>query len=155
MKRERIECALPPDAISALQPFFPAFDLARIRIREGIPRYVIGDPLGYADGDVIYLQRGAYQPDTTQGLALLAHEIAHCQQYERLGKWRFRAEYLRAYGRNRRSGMAHDAAYWQVPFEIEARAIEDLVFETLQEQLTLAPQLVMINSGSLKLYEDA
>ena len=154
MKRARVEFALPPDAICALQPFFPTFDLTRVRVREGIPRYVIGDPLGYADGDVIYLQRGAFQPDTTQGLALLAHEIAHCQQYERLGKWRFRAEYLRAYWRNRRQGMNHNEAYWHVPFEIEARMIEDLAFETLQEQLEIAPQLVMVNSGSLKLYED-
>ena len=155
MKRERIEFALPPDTVRALQPFFPAFDLTVIRLREGIPRYVIGEPLGYVEGRTIYLRKGAFQPDTTDGLALLAHEIAHCQQYERVGTLRFLARYAWAYCRNRLRGMNHDAAYQNIPFEIEARMIEDLAFETLQEQLEIAPQLVMVNSGSLKLYEDA
>ena len=152
---KRAACALPSEAISALQPFFPDYDLARVSIRTGIPRYVIGDPLGYADRDTIYLQKGAFKPDTTQGLALLAHEIAHCRQYARCGTWRFRRLYLQSYWRNRRQGMNHESAYWHIPFEIEARAIEELVFETLQDQLEIAPQLVMVNSGSLKLYEDA
>ena len=152
MKRE--ECVLPPEALRALQPFFPDYDLTRVRIRTGIPRYVIGDPLGYADRDTIYLQKGAFQPETPDGLALLAHEIAHCRQYAHWGTWRFRAQYLRVYWRGRRRGMNHDAAYRNIPFEVEARAIEDLVFETLQSQLEISPQLVMVNSGSLKLYED-
>ena len=151
---KRAEFVLPTEAIRALQPFFPTFDLARIRLREGIPRYVIGEPLGYVEGSTIYLRKGVFQPETTDGLALLAHEIAHCQQYERLGTRRFLVRYVWAYCRNRLRGMNHDAAYRDIPFEIEARRIEDFVFETLQEQLELAPQLVMVNSGSLKLYED-
>lgn len=149
----RREFALPSEAIKTLQAFFPDYELARVRVREGIPRYVIGDPLGYADRDTIYLQRGAYQPDTPQGLALLAHEIAHCRQYAKCGTWRFRRLYLQAYWRSRRRGLTHEAAYWNVPFEVEARAIEDLVLETLQHQLVISPQLVLVNSGSLKLYE--
>ncbi len=151
---KRAEFVLPTEAIRALQPFFPAFDLARVRLREGIPRYVIGEPLGYVENRTIYLRKGAFQPDTTDGLALLAHEIAHCQQYERVGTLRFLVRYAGAYFRNRLRGMNHDAAYLNIPFEIEARMIEDLAFETLQQQLEIAPQLVMVNSGSLKLYED-
>lgn len=128
---------LPPEAIHVLQPFFPRFDLRQLRVREGLPRYVqlAGEaPLGYADRRTIYLQVGAFQPHTSTGLALLAHEITHCWQYAQLGTWRFRARYLAAYWRNRRRGLNHAAAYWQIPFEVEARAREALVLETLQEQ---------------------
>ena len=152
---KRAEFVLPAETIRALQPFFPAFELTRVRLREGIPRYVIGEPLGFALGKTIYLRKGVFQPDTTDGLALLAHEIAHCQQYERLGMLGFLVRYAWAYRRNRWRGMNHDAAYRNIPFEIEARLIEDLALETLQQQLEIAPQLVMVNSGSLKLYEDA
>ena len=154
MKTKRLEYSLPPDAVRALQPFFPAFDLTRVRLREGIPRYVIGEPLGYVEGRTIYLRKGVFQPETTDGLALLAHEIAHCQQFERVGTLRFLLRYGWAYGWNRLRGMNHNAAYLNIPFEIEARLIEDLAFETLQQELVIAPQLVMVNSGSLKLYED-
>jgi len=136
----RAALALPPEAIQALQPFFPGFDLQRIRVREYIPRYVRlsgGEPLGYADRNTIYLQKGAYQPETIAGLALLAHEITHCWQYAEHGTWRFRARYLTAYYRNRRSGMEHAAAYWHIPFEVQARAVEDFVFAALQDSLSL------------------
>ena len=151
MKRARF--ALPPEAVHVLQPFFPGYDVRRVRVREGIPRYVIGDPLGYADRDNIYLQKGAYQPETIAGLALLAHEVAHCQQYDRYGTWNFRARYLRAYFQNRRRGMNHATAYWHVPFEIQARAVEDLVFETLQEQAEFSAQQAALNAGVRKLFE--
>lgn len=136
---------LPPEAVRLLQPFFPGFDLRRIRVCQGIPRYVIGDPLGYADRDTIYLQRGAYQPETIHGLALLAHEIAHCQQYDRYGAWRFRARYLGEYFRNRRRGMNHTTAYWNLSFEVQARAVEDLVVATLQDE-DLALPLALVGS---------
>ena len=146
--------ALPPEAVHVLQPFFPGYDVRRVRVREGIPRYVIGDPLGYADRDNIYLQKGAYQPETIAGLALLAHEVAHCQQYDRYGTWNFRARYLRAYFQNRRRGMNHATAYWHVPFEIQARAVEDLVFETLQVQAAFSVQQAALNTSVRKLVEE-
>jgi hypothetical protein len=139
----RAAITLPPEAIQALQPFFPGFDLRRICVCEGIPRYVSlsgGEPIGYADRNTIYLQRGAYQPDTVAGLALLAHEITHCLQYAEHGTWRFRARYLAAYINNRRRGMPHAAAYWHIPFEVQARAVEDFVFAALQEESALVVQ---------------
>src|SRR5262245_3273695 len=98
---------LPPDAAQLLAPFFPGFDLSRVRIHEGIPRYIVGGAIGYADRDDIYFAPGTYRFDTPGGLALTAHEIAHCQQYRRHGAWRFRARYLAAYLRNRLRGMNH------------------------------------------------
>jgi hypothetical protein len=138
----RAAFALLPEAIQVLQPFFPGFDLQRLRIREGIPRYIRlsgGEPIGYADRATIYLQKGAYQPETVAGLALLAHEITHCWQYAEQGTWRFRVRYLAAYYRNRQRGMLHAAAYWHIPFEVQARAVEEFVFETLQETTVSAP----------------
>jgi len=130
MKRE-IE-PLPEEVVALLTPFFPGFDLARIRICEGIPRYVVGGPVGYADRYKIYFAPGVYRVDTIEGLALIAHEVAHCLQYKRHGPWRFRARYLAAYFKNRMCGMNHLRAYRSISFEIEAREAEDQVYRALK-----------------------
>lgn len=123
---------LPEEVTQALSPFFPGFDLSRIRIYEGIPRYVVGRPIGYADRYNIYFAPGAYRLDTIGGLALIAHEIAHCQQYQKIGTWRFRARYLSAYFKNRLRGMDHLKAYRNIPFEIEAREVEAETYRALK-----------------------
>lgn len=126
---------LPLEVQQLLAPFFPGLELNRIRIHEGIPRYVLllaaAEPIGYTDGWQIYFAPGFYRLDTPEGLALLAHEIAHCRQYQELGKWQFRAKYLAAYFQNRRYGMDAKIAYAQIPFEIEARQIERNVLAML------------------------
>ena len=122
---------LPREVQQLLARFFPGFDLRRVRIIEGIPRYVIATPIGYADRNNIYLASEYYRVDTAEGLALIAHEITHCRQYQQLGAWRFRAKYLAAYFKNRRSGMPHDQAYLQIPFEIEAREVEREVYAAM------------------------
>lgn len=124
---------LPEDVVTLLAPFFPGFDLSRIRIHEGIPRYVVGNPVGYADRCNVYLAPGAYQVDTIGGLALIAHEVAHCLQYHKHGTWRFRARYLAAYFKNRLRGMDHLKAYRNIPFEIEAREVEAEVYRVLKK----------------------
>ena len=129
--------SLPREVQQLLAPFFVGFDLRRIRIFEGIPRYVLATPIGYADRNNIYLAPGYYRVDTAAGLALIAHEITHCRQYQQLGAWRFRAKYLAAYFKNRRSGMRHDQAYLQISFEIEAREVERKVCEAIQHLQTL------------------
>lgn len=127
---------LPLEVQQILAPFFPDLDLGLVRIFEGIPRYVTFfaavEPIGYTDGWRIYFSPGFYRIDSPEGLALLAHEIAHCRQYHELGKWKFRAKYLAAYFQNRRRGMDDKAAYLNIPFEIEARAIERLALATIQ-----------------------
>ncbi len=123
---------LPEEVVALLTPFFPGFDLSRIRVREGIPRYLFGDPIGYANRHKIYFAPGAYRVDTIEGLALIAHEVAHCLQYHRYGAWRFRARYLAAYFKNRLRGMNHLRAYRSIPFEIEAREVEAQVHRALK-----------------------
>ena len=130
MKRDVV--ILPEEVVALLTPFFPGFDLSRIRVCEGIPRYLLGDPVGYADRYRIYFAPGAYRVDTIEGLSLIAHEVAHCLQYHRHGAWRFRARYLAAYFKNRMSGMNHLRAYRSIPFEIEAREVEEQVYRALK-----------------------
>src|SRR5262245_48011972 len=121
---------LPLEVQQLLAPFFPGFDLNRIRVHEGVPRYLLANPIGYADRYNIHFASGFYSVDTAEGLALIAHEIAHCRQYQQHGAWRFRAKYLVAYINNRRKGMSHDKAYLEIPFEREAREIEHRVHAT-------------------------
>jgi len=130
MKRE--VGILPEEVVALLTPFFPGFDLSRIRICDGIPRYLFGDPVGYANRYRIYFAPGAYRVDTIEGLALIAHEVAHCVQYHKHGAWRFRARYLAAYFKNRWRGMNHLRAYRNIPFEIEAREVEEQVYRALK-----------------------
>lgn len=115
---------LPKEARALLSPYFPGFNLTRVRVREGIPWYVVGRPRGYADRYSIYLAHGDFRIDSVEGISLLAHEIAHCRQYQELGVWKFRALYLRHYFANLVRGMAPEDAYLNIPFEIEARTIE-------------------------------
>lgn len=126
---------LPLEVQQLLAPFFPGFDLCRVRIYENIPRYAriasAIDPLGYTDRNRIYFAPGAYRIDTAEGLALIAHEIEHCRQYHEHGTWRFRAKYLAAYFQNRRRGMNDKVAYAQIPFEIKARRVERKVYAAL------------------------
>lgn len=135
---------LPLEVQQLLAPYFPNLDLSRVLIFEGIPRYVAiaaaAEPVGYTDGWKIYLAPGFYRIDSPEGLALIAHEIVHCRQYHELGKWNFRAKYLTAYFRNRRDGMDAKAAYAQIPFEIEARAVEsNVLLALLQLQSEFLP----------------
>jgi len=130
MKRDDV--ILPEEVVALLTPFFPGFDLSRIRVCEGIPRYLLGDPVGYADRYRIYFAPGAYRVDTIEGLSLIAHEVAHCLQYHKHGAWRFRARYLASYFKNRMRGMNHLRAYRSIPFEIEAREVEEQVYRALK-----------------------
>lgn len=122
---------LPKEARGLLGPYFPGFNLTRIRIQEGIPWYVVGRPRGYADRNKIYLAHGEFRIDTIEGMSLLAHEIVHCRQYEMFGVWNFRARYIGDYLMNLRRGMSLDEAYLNIPFEVEARMIECQVFSEI------------------------
>jgi len=140
---KHIPVRLPQGVRQLLAPFFPGFDLGRIRVYEGLPWYVLGKPVGYADRNNIYLADGEYSIDTIEGLSLIAHEITHCRQYNDHGTWRFRALYLKAYFRNRWSGMSRKEAYLKIPFEIEARRIEARVGSALRKKRSQLSKLLM------------
>ena len=52
---------------------------------------------------------------------LLAHELVHVEQYDRLGKARFLWRYAREYARNLRRLRSHRQAYEAISFEANAR----------------------------------
>ena len=63
------------------------------------------------------------------GEQIAVHEIAHVLQYRREGFFKFLYKYLRDYWRNLRKLKKWDSfsrrmAYFEIPFEIEAREIE-------------------------------
>ena len=122
---------LPREAVDALDPYFyggydiypefvAGYDLHDIRVHEGIPWYVVGDPAAYASGNDIYFAPGAYDPTTARGLGLIGHEALHAQQYQDLGTFQFTVSYLSQYGVGRLSGLSHQQAYQNISFESKA-----------------------------------
>jgi Domain of unknown function (DUF4157) len=85
--------------------------LDRVRIIEGrVPFWLRPDMQGVTLGDRIYLRAGAGDSCTPAGLELLAHEIAHVQQFAR---GMTVARYL----------WASRRGYWRNPYEVEARMV--------------------------------
>jgi hypothetical protein len=52
---------------------------------------------------------------------LFRHELEHIYQVQRMGWWKFYFSYLRFYFEFRMNGKNHQLAYWNIPYEIEAR----------------------------------
>ncbi len=123
--------SLPEHVKVILAPYFPDFDLAQIRVFEGIPFYVTMDATAYTDGNNIFFKPGAYDPDSTAGIALIGHEVTHSVQFQTYGKWRFRARYLTNWGRQYTAHRNFSHAYYYNEFEIEARALEDRIYSDL------------------------
>ena len=64
---------------------------------------------------------------------LFRHELQHIYQVQAHGWFGFYWKYLLAYFRLRRQGMNHQEAYFNNPFEIEARGAESLLL-TIEER---------------------
>lgn len=97
--RTRENFPIPPEAWSALSPFFPDAMLERVRyavnddVRPiGVAGLAIreGDAVAVTLIDTIVFRAEAY----TQNLALWAHELAHVEQYEQWGVAGFAARYI-------------------------------------------------------------
>jgi hypothetical protein len=123
---------LPEHVVQILEPYFHSYDLRAIRVHEGIPRYVLGKPRGYASKTRIYLEPGTYDFGTASGIALIGHEALHCRQYSQFGTLRFRWKYLGEYLSMRWRRQGHEEAYWNISFEREAVALQRRIFEDLR-----------------------
>lgn len=126
---------LPDHVKKILAPYFPTFDLAQIRIFEGIPFYVTMDATAYTDGNHIFFKPGAFDPDSIEGIALIGHEVTHSVQFQTCGKWRFRASYLRNWARQLQTHRTFAHAYFYNEFEVEARAMEQRILDDLLAKL--------------------
>jgi hypothetical protein len=96
------------------------------RVRIGFPPWL--RPFLFNDVIAITLGRRVYLSDKLAGVErerILAHELVHVAQIERVGWLRFYGRYLREYIANRRKGMSASEAYRRISFEEEALIIED------------------------------
>jgi len=126
---------LPLHAKKLLAPYFPEVDLEDISIREPVPWYVPMKAVAYTDRNRIYFAHGCFDPDSLEGLAVIAHELSHCAQYKNYGTWRFRLLYIGSWLRELWRHGSFDEAYNQNRFEVAARAIEERVLADLSDWL--------------------
>ena len=98
------------------------------RVRTGFPLWL--RPFLFNDVIAITLGRRVYLSEKLAGAereGILAHELVHVAQIERVGWLRFYGRYLREYVANRRKGMSAAEAYRRISFEEEALIIESSV----------------------------
>ena len=130
---------LPENIIQILSPYFPDVDLSGVRISIGIPallrRTARIAPVAITIGRRIYFAHrgaGGYDPDTFEGIELIAHELTHVRQFmafrTRAG---FGLSYLGEYRRHRATGKTAQEAYLNISYEFEveenaARIISDI-----------------------------
>lgn len=86
------EVELPEEARRALVALYPALDLGRVRFHLGLPHFLTGVASGITLPGVlsprlcrIYIQHRHWQPETSAGLDLLAHEAFHALQMQEAG----------------------------------------------------------------------
>lgn len=131
-RADKTKAQLLPDHVKEiLAPYFPNFDLEQIRVYEGIPFYVTMDASAFTNGNNLFFKPGAYDPDSVEGIALIGHEVTHSVQFQRHGKWRFRASYVTNWGKQYKAYRNFNHAYFYNEFEIEARAMEDRIYNDL------------------------
>lgn len=64
------------------QPYFARQVIVRARIVEGaVPFWLRQTMCAVVLGHRIYLRAGVYRPNTSQGVALLGHELTHVSQF--------------------------------------------------------------------------
>ncbi len=89
-------------------------------------------------GRVILVRRRAL---ARHGAALVAHELVHVMQYQRLGMLRFLGRYLSEYVRGLWRFRRHRLAYMAISFEEQARAAANK-WQSTGESLVLCEQQV-------------
>jgi RHS repeat-associated protein len=118
-----------------LSSYFPELDLGEVEIEEGIPGIIKSlsavDPSAFTFGNTIYFAPGEYNPHTAMGIALIAHELKHAEQYENYGHAAFELVYLGSYLYNKIAGMSDYDAYSKIPFEVPASQIQANVLSDL------------------------
>lgn len=124
---------LPQEAIENLKrkEWFPdpsIVDRARVIILPFCPRYIATRRTAITLGHlIIFTKPRYYDPYSIPGLALLAHELKHVEQYEIGGMLRFLGRYLKEWLK-----VGYDLD--RHPYEKEAYVFQNLVKERLKEE---------------------
>ncbi len=128
---------LPPQAEEHLRPWYTHDQLARYRYTSRSPiawvfRHVFKQGAVTWNGVVNYAL-ASYDPDTPAGLGLIAHEMHHMLHQERIGWWKYLAQYtwLLRFSRYRGSNNGNH------PFEAPAYALHHEVETALREPAPL------------------
>lgn len=82
---------------------------------------------GITLGTRVYVRQDMASYDGKLPIDLVVHELAHVVQFLRDGSTKFIAVYLKDYAKNLAQGMKDYDAYLNIPYEIEARRVEDYV----------------------------
>ena len=113
---------LPDATIVRLAAHVPERNLRELRVVTGAPgRWlpVLFRSNAVTLGGRVLFREGHYSPDTKRGLALIAHESLHVEQWRDLGVVRFLYQYLRGL---LASGFRHDAhPLERGPVEVQRR----------------------------------
>ena len=111
---------------SALAPYIPHVDLERAILHCGrVPWYLPKRFCAIARGKRIYFRRGAYDPESSAGIALLGHELAHVGQYRAgMTALHYLCSTWRGYRKSR---------YEQAASAVQARILQDLVRRELSD----------------------
>ena len=81
-ERKPVARALTTAERERYEPYFAPRVIEAARIIDGrVPFWLRRDMCGVTIGSRIYLRRGAYDANSAAGIELLAHELAHVQQY--------------------------------------------------------------------------
>tara|TARA_R100000306_G_C4381851_1_gene145546 strand:+ start:12727 stop:13134 length:408 start_codon:yes stop_codon:yes gene_type:complete len=115
---------LPEEVKTTLAPYIAEIDLQRARTHIGIPWYVYGKPCAFTFGHHIYFAPGRYDPESPNGIALIAHELKHVQQFREDGRAGMSANYLYQYAKGRMRRKGHYAAYLDIAYEEAARSLQ-------------------------------
>jgi len=83
-------------------------------------RFVLRGVNGVTTPWGVYIAEGV-EWESDRGRRLIRHEMEHVAQFVRYGTVRFMYLYSREYLRNRRAGMKHQQAYFNVSYEAQAR----------------------------------
>jgi Domain of unknown function (DUF4157) len=127
---------LPDEVRDLLAPYFPGLDLDRIVLNlTGIPWYVPKKMDAFTNRHHIYFARGRFHPGTASGVALIAHELTHCDQFKRHGTWIFRVKYGWSWLVELLRNMSFNEAYYQNRYEVEARAMQNKVYLEIWDRL--------------------
>lgn len=116
-----IESGLDPDRIAVA---LPLVDPAAVNVRVASPWFRTFWAKGIS---AVAMPWGIYVHPDRLGRAdvgrLVVHELAHIDQWRRLGPVGWARSYLGDYLRGRRAGLRHHDAYWAVGLEKEARDV--------------------------------
>lgn len=102
-------------------------DRARFFVLPFCPRFLSQRRSAITLGHIIILTKN-YKPGTVEGLALLAHELKHVEQYKRWGIFRFLWRYLKEWLR-----VGYDLD--RHPYEKKAYDFQKRVRKRLKEDL--------------------